>query len=60
MVPVDRNDTVSTRDARAPVNLTVSNLFDEKPPLTQTDLNYDPYTHSPFGRMVKLGVIFTL
>ncbi|MGK0395997.1 MAG: hypothetical protein ACJAYE_002017, partial [Candidatus Azotimanducaceae bacterium] len=32
---------------------------DEDPPKASTDLNYDGYTHNPFGRMIKLGVVFT-
>ncbi len=36
--------------------LSVYNLTDEDPPFATLDLNYDPYTHNPFGRMVKIGV----
>ena len=60
MLTVDLNYNVSILDDRATLNLTVFNLLDEEPPLTQTDLNYDPYTHSPFGRMIKFGVIFSI
>ena len=60
MLTVDLNYNVSILDDRATLNLTVFNLLDEDPPLTQTDLNYDPYTHSPFGRMIKFGVIFSI
>ena len=42
------------------VSLSVINLTDEDPPHTATDLNYDPYTHNPFGRMFKLGVRYSL
>ncbi len=45
-------------------NLTISlsalNFTDEDPPQVANDLNYDPYNHSPFGRMIKLGVSYTL
>ena len=41
------------------VSLSVINLLDEDPPQTYTNLNYDPYTHSAFGRMVKLGLTYT-
>ncbi len=34
----------------------VYNVTDEDPPLVLLDLNYDPYTHNPFGRMFKVGV----
>ena len=42
--------------AQSAVWVSVYNLTDEDPPSTRTDLNYDPYTHNPFGRMVKVGV----
>jgi hypothetical protein len=34
----------------------VYNLADEDPPFARLDLNFDPYTHNPFGRMIKVGV----
>ena len=40
-------------------SLSLVNLSDEDPPQASTDLNYDGYTHNPFGRMIKLGVVFT-
>jgi iron complex outermembrane recepter protein len=33
----------------------VVNLTDEDPPFARLDLNYDPYTHNPFGRTFKVG-----
>lgn len=36
--------------------VSIYNLTDEDPPLTPLDLNYDPYTHNPFGQMIKVGV----
>lgn len=36
--------------------LSVVNAFDEDPPFAQFDLNYDPYTHNPFGRTFKVSV----
>jgi hypothetical protein len=42
------------------VNVSVFNLFDNLAPRAQTDLNYDPYTHSPFGRMIKVGLTYNL
>ncbi len=32
------------------------NVTDEDPPYARLDLNYDPYTHNPFGRIIKVGV----
>ncbi|MGI9346571.1 MAG: TonB-dependent receptor domain-containing protein [Gammaproteobacteria bacterium] len=42
--------------AQTAVWVSIYNLTDEDPPLTPLDLNYDPYTHNPFGQMVKVGV----
>ncbi len=42
------------------VSLSLINIADEDPPQAATDLNYDPYTHNPFGRMIKLGVRYSL
>lgn len=36
--------------------LGVVNAFDEDPPFVFFDLSYDPYTHNPFGRTVKVSV----
>ena len=36
--------------------VSVYNLTDEDPPFARLDLNYDPYTHNPFGQMIKVGV----
>ncbi|MCP5182048.1 MAG: TonB-dependent receptor [Pseudomonadales bacterium] len=38
------------------LSFSVVNIFDEDPPQTATDLNYDPYTHNPYGRTFKLGL----
>lgn len=34
----------------------IYNVTDEDPPLALLDLNYDPYTHNPFGRIIKVGM----
>jgi iron complex outermembrane recepter protein len=41
-------------DAR--LSLSVVNLTDEAPPLAYLDLNYDPYTHDPVGRVFRIGL----
>ncbi len=41
------------------ISLSVFNVTDEDPPQVANDLNYDPYNHSPFGRMIKLGLAYT-
>lgn len=43
-------------DDKALLSLSVINVFDEDPPHAATDLNYDAFTHNPFGRMWKLGL----
>lgn len=60
MFTVDLTYNLSLMDDQLGVNLSVFNMFDEDPPRAQTDLNYDPYTHSAFGRMIKLGVVYRL
>ncbi len=42
------------------LSLSIVNLTDEDPPLTSTDLNYDAFTHNPFGRTIKLGLRYAL
>ena len=60
--PVDEHLTLDLHygltfnQGRTRLYLSVYNLFDEDPPLAGLDLNYDPYTHDPFGRVVKMGV----
>ena len=49
-------ENMSDNLAQTAVWVSVYNFTDEDPPLTPLDLNYDPYTHNPFGRMVKVGV----
>ncbi|MEO0606730.1 MAG: TonB-dependent receptor [Pseudomonadota bacterium] len=36
--------------------LSVVNVFDQDPPLAAFDVNYDPYTHNPFGRTFKISL----
>lgn len=38
------------------LGLSVVNVFDEDPPFAAFDLNYDPYTHNPFGRTFKISL----
>lgn len=38
------------------LGLSVVNAFDQDPPFAQFDLNYDPYTHNPFGRTFKISL----
>jgi iron complex outermembrane recepter protein len=34
----------------------VDNVFDEEPPFARLDLNYDPFTANPLGRVLKVSV----
>jgi iron complex outermembrane recepter protein len=36
------------------LGLSVVNVFDQDPPMAFFDTAYDPYTHNPFGRTVKI------
>tara|TARA_R110000803_G_scaffold89400_1_gene156641 strand:- start:66 stop:2942 length:2877 start_codon:yes stop_codon:yes gene_type:complete len=36
--------------------LSVVNVTDEDPPFAAFDVNYDPYTHNPFGRTFKISI----
>lgn len=38
------------------LGLSVINITDEDPPFAVNDLNYDPYTHNPFGRTFKVSL----
>lgn len=48
---------LSLFDGKSRLSASVFNLLDEDPPHASTDLNYDPYTHSAFGRMIKVGFV---
>ena len=39
--------------------ISAQNVTDEDPPFAALDLNYDPYTHSPYGRVLKIGATKT-
>ena len=43
-------------DDKIGVWLSVLNLTDEDPPFVTREMNYDAFTHNPFGITVKLGV----
>ena len=38
----------------------VINIEDEDPPHVSREFNYDAFTHNPFGRMVKIGLTYSL
>ncbi|MDJ0921754.1 MAG: TonB-dependent receptor [Henriciella sp.] len=55
----DLTYNLSLFDERTRFSISAINFTDEDPPQASTDLNYDAYTHSPFGRMIKVGVTHT-
>jgi iron complex outermembrane receptor protein len=57
-VTLDLHYTLQLFEGSTVVSLSAINVTDEDPPLAATDLNYDPFTHNAFGRMIKLGVKF--
>ena len=36
------------------------NYFCKDPPEARGDLAYDPFTHNAFGRLIKLGVTYSM
>jgi iron complex outermembrane receptor protein len=58
-VTVDVHYNLALFNDQALVSLSIFNLTDEDPPQASTDLNYDAFTHSAFGRMIKLGVRYS-
>ena len=47
-------------DGRIAVDATVVNVTGEPPPRVYRQINYDPLTHDPLGRIVQLGVRWQL
>lgn len=60
MFTVDLNYNVALMEDNLDLSFSVFNLFDTNPPRAQQDMNYDPYQHSPFGRMLKLGLTYRM
>ena len=60
MTYLDFYYNVSLFDDTVLLSAGVVNLADEEPPATSTNLNYDPYTADPFGRMYKIGLTYTM
>ena len=38
----------------------IFNIEDEDPPFMSREMNYDAFTHNPFGRMFKVGLTYTM
>lgn len=56
---LDLHYNVQLFDSSTYLSLAVLNATDEDPPPASTDLNYDPFTHNPFGRMFKVGLKYS-
>ena len=54
------DEIVQHMNEAACVTVSAINFTDEEPPLARLDLNYDAYTHNAFGRMIKVGLEYTL
>ena len=50
----------SFMDDMARLTVSAMNVTDEEPPLARVDLSYDGYTHNAFGRMIKVGIEYTI
>ncbi len=53
---LDLNYNLRLNEDRTRLFLSIVNITDEDPPFARLDLSYDPYTHNPFGRIIKVGV----
>ncbi len=69
-VDIDRKiDSHVTHDVHANYRLlqdrlelwvSVVNLLDEDPPFVPREMNYDPFTHDPYGRTFKVGIRYSM
>lgn len=51
---------VNTMVENLTATVSIFNALDEDPPQVANDLNYDPYNHSAFGRMIKVSVEYSI
>jgi iron complex outermembrane receptor protein len=56
---LDMHYTVRLFDESTMIAFSILNLTDEDPPFAATDLNYDPFTADPRGRIYKLALTYT-
>jgi iron complex outermembrane recepter protein len=54
-VTADLAYTLDIEPLDATLSMTVQNITDEDPPFARLDLNYDPFTGNPLGRVFKVG-----
>ena len=60
MLTFDAHYSITLLDESLKVTQSALNLTDEDPPLTPNELAYDAYTHNPLGRVLQLGLRYTL
>jgi len=53
---IDLNYTLNIEQTGSTLTLSVNNLTSEDPPFARLDLNYDPFTGNPLGRVYKVGL----
>ena len=56
----DLNITWTSPDQNLQFNAGVINLNDEDPPFVTREMNYDAFTHNPFGRMIRVGARYSM
>lgn len=54
-ITADLSYTLDIEPLNASLNITVQNITDEDPSFARLDLNYDPFTGNPLGRVIKVG-----
>ena len=59
-VTLDLTYSVGLLDDKLNLSASVFNVLDNDPPRVAQALNYDPFTHNPSGRMIKVGFTYTL
>ena len=65
-VEIDSQDTYDltvnwwAMEDRLNIWASVLNITDEDPPWMRREMNYDAFTHNPFGRIYKVGFTYRL
>lgn len=54
---IDFNITYTPNQGDTRFFIDIDNVGDTAPPLARLNINYDPYTHTPLGRTVKVGLV---
>lgn len=60
MLSLDAHYSIDLMDSALKITASVLNLTDEKAPLAPHEQGYDAYTHNPLGRVLQLGLRYTL